>query len=231
WPEDCTVQWGGRGVVIGKEKSYGTAFFEAFPADGGFIRGEGETITLAEADAFAKYERKMACDHRWARKGYTNGGCICRRCGAFETRMHPILKLGSWRAPLSDFELESALEGWGLTSSYPPGHPRHAEDKKYRRRLLLRLRLNGIRLPEPPDEKISMLDREHPYVKKCRDITCRFMIEKGTEMPSEPEDAGAMETFFSGMSRSSIRWALREWCDENKIEHPDFLKDQGSKAS
>jgi len=48
WPDDCTVQWGGRGLVLSKKGSYSTAFFEAFPKDGGSIRGEGSDLKAAE---------------------------------------------------------------------------------------------------------------------------------------------------------------------------------------
>ena len=78
WPEDCGVQCGGMGLVLGRkdslekvlssdtplttlteeaadDKSYTTAFFEAFPRNPScFIRGEGKTIEEAEEKAYQK---------------------------------------------------------------------------------------------------------------------------------------------------------------------------------
>ncbi len=85
WPDDCFVQCGGSGVVIGNEKkdSYKTAFFEAFPkSPNTFIRGEGSDIAAAEASAWAKYQKILACDgHDFARRGEESA--ICKKCGLF----------------------------------------------------------------------------------------------------------------------------------------------------
>lgn len=162
WPDDCTVQWGGRGVVLSREGSYRTAFFEAFPQDGsgGFIRGEGETLEAAEVSAYARWKRQMQCfsggGHRWSRNRrfkngqtrlYINGGAFCLRCGAFETVLPPIVELGDWRKPLCVSELSLIRSGaiW----------PRDAKPDtvKFARKLWLRARAAGIRLPhysEPP---------------------------------------------------------------------------------
>lgn len=140
WPEDCHVQWGGSGLVLkGDGGAYGTAFFEAFPAEGGFFRGEGESIAEAEADCFKKYERFTRCDHLWGRGSYTNGGAICRRCGAFMTRFHPITRLGAFRDPLSVTELDLAMDGYC----------RPDPKDRFQTRLRLRLARAGIRLPDP----------------------------------------------------------------------------------
>src|SRR5690606_6235371 len=109
WPDDCLVQWGGSGIVVAPNRTYRTAFFEAFPKDGAgrFIRGEGATIEDAEIAAFGKWKRQHDCflsgGHRWGRalrippRGdktdvetrdgksfgvlvYTNGGCHCLEC-------------------------------------------------------------------------------------------------------------------------------------------------------
>lgn len=95
WPEECGVQAGDDGLVIGGEEgAYMTAFFEAFPTCNGkstFIRGEGATVEEAEAKAFEKFERANAClhDKGWDRRSYTNGGCFCNGCGMFSSHLEP----------------------------------------------------------------------------------------------------------------------------------------------
>jgi hypothetical protein len=109
WSDATYVQWGSRGFVVGKNP-YTTAFFEAFPPQsedaGGFIRGEGETIALAEEDALRKYLRGQTCDHLWGREKYRNGGQLCRHCRAFRSGVLPsIMVLGDWRQPISRSEV------------------------------------------------------------------------------------------------------------------------------
>ena len=60
WASEIMVQWGRQGIVFGKENSYNTAFFEAYPGNG-FIRGEGKTLEDAEAQAFAEWQRDEKC--------------------------------------------------------------------------------------------------------------------------------------------------------------------------
>lgn len=109
WPGDTVVQWGGNGIVLGKN-TYSTAFFEAFPdknlaSSGGFIRGEGKTIADAEDDAYAKFQKEISCDHLWGREHYTNSGQLCRHCRAFRCGyVKPIVSLGSWRKPVEYYE-------------------------------------------------------------------------------------------------------------------------------
>jgi len=177
WPDNCHVQWGDRGLVLGREKSYSTAFFEAFPKDGsgGFIRGEGETLEAAEASAFASYERQHACvtagGHRWTRSKrlrtfqkrlrkerqvpeimtYTNGGCFCLRCNAFATALPAVPSLGDWRTPLSFSELDSIMSGLVRPNPALDGRDSEEERKRsalWRRRLELRARFFGIELPD-----------------------------------------------------------------------------------
>ncbi len=83
WPEDCMVQGGPRGVVVGSAGAYRTAFVEAFP--GTFLRGEGATIAEAEDACWARYERLTACPHDqgFERRHYVNGSGFCRRCGTW----------------------------------------------------------------------------------------------------------------------------------------------------
>lgn len=94
WPEDIFVQGGSSGLVVGKDRSYRTAFVEAFPP-GGFIRGEGPTLADAEEAAYKAYIRQMECEttrgHEFDRGGYTNGGGICRHCGGFRSKVFDAL--------------------------------------------------------------------------------------------------------------------------------------------
>lgn len=144
WGDETYVQWGSRGVVLGK-KSYGTAFFEAFPPDtedaGGFIRGEGETLVLAEENALNKYKRGIACDHLWGREAYKNGGQLCRHCRAFRFGYLPeIMTLGGWRHPLkrSEVSILEMTDEDGLFES-----PERNVEAPYIRKLRLRLRIFG----------------------------------------------------------------------------------------
>ena len=117
WPGDTLVQWGGNGVVLGKN-SYTTAFFEAFPdksvtVAGGFIRGEGKTIAEAEDDAFAQFTKEASCQHLWGREHYRNSGQLCRHCRAFRCdQLKEVVILGRHRKPLEwyqvhDLEMDS----------------------------------------------------------------------------------------------------------------------------
>jgi hypothetical protein len=83
WPQDCFVQAGGDGVVVAKEGSYRTAFFEAFPRSPDvFIRGEGETVDAAEEDAWRRYMRVVdGHEHEWDRRDRTDGYAHCLACG------------------------------------------------------------------------------------------------------------------------------------------------------
>lgn len=137
WPEKCYVQWGSSGVVLAKAGNYRTAFFEAFPDDnaGGFIRGEGADLAAAEKDAFAKYQREVACEHRWGRLGYLNGGALCYRCKAFSTVFQPVHELGDWRRPLNPLEVDY------LSCE---AEPSTEKGRALRRKLVLRKRLFGV---------------------------------------------------------------------------------------
>lgn len=81
WPDDCFVQSGGFGVVLRSQAKggvYRTAFFEAFPKEPKcFIRGEGDSVEDAEAQAYRKLQKHLACAHEFERlndKG--RGKCI-----------------------------------------------------------------------------------------------------------------------------------------------------------
>ena len=189
WPDDCRVQWGRGGIVL-KEggDAYATAFFEAFPAGGGFIRGEGASIEAAEAAALEEYRRASACDHRWGRSGYTNGGGHCRRCGTFRaSAFRPILTLGAWRAPLKASEVDLILMGALRPDADDSRDP---DQERYRRKLELRARQQGIALPptpETPAGPLSLFDADpDPYEEACRDaIAAWWRARRAAEAASE----------------------------------------------
>ena len=81
WPRDCEVQWGDD--ISGRFR-----FFEAFPATGGFFRGEGDNLAAAEAACWLKYERAATCpEHQWDRRDRRDGCAYCRLCGFFGSRV------------------------------------------------------------------------------------------------------------------------------------------------
>jgi hypothetical protein len=222
WPDDCMVQWGDRGVVISAEGTRGTAFFEAFPKPEGFFRGEGKTIAEAEAAAFAKYTRFMACaEHAWSRRNYNNGGCFCRNCGVFMVVMHPVATLGEWKKPLSSFEIQLAMEG---------GLERYADSSvsslRHDRRTWLRLRMFGIKLPPIPKDiapELPPVTDENgitdympltPYAKQCRDITCAWLNEKEAALASGAANMTTMSGFFDEMALRVVRHELQDWREE-----------------
>jgi hypothetical protein len=85
WPHDCFIQCGDSGVVLSKEGSYRTAFWEAFPRNPDtFLRGEGATIQEAEQKCFEHYQRILACPtHEFERGKYESGAGICKHCNLF----------------------------------------------------------------------------------------------------------------------------------------------------
>lgn len=87
WGETCFLQWGGDGLVIGKDATRRTAFFEAFPENPDtFIRGEGKTVEEAEHDAWADWQRILSCKgHELETRGYKNGAGFCKHCGLFQS--------------------------------------------------------------------------------------------------------------------------------------------------
>lgn len=96
WPADVMVQGSDFGVVLHRDptKNYGTAFVEAFPPAGGFIRGEGATLAEADSEAWSQYIREMVCEekgHEFERRGYTNGAGFCSKCNGFRSGVFPEL--------------------------------------------------------------------------------------------------------------------------------------------
>lgn len=231
WPTDCHVQWGGSGVVLGSAP-YRTAFFEAFPRDGtaGFIRGEGPSIDDAEADAFRQWSASSAClssgGHRWTRsrrtKGkdgkpkaftYTNGGCFCLKCGAFQTAMLPIVELGSWRKPLSCTELETIASGYCRPRHGDPDDQRKA---LWRRRTALRGTAAGIKLPPldmPCTPKVGVFDPDE-YETACRRAVADYYLANLEAIEAAQSGTGMMG-LFDGLSIRFLR-SLAEEVAEGK---------------
>lgn len=85
WPDDTTlIQGGQKGVVMSRSGNYRTAYVEIFGPRTGFIRGEGETLALAEDACWAKAQHVLGCTrHEYESRGYKNGGGFCKNCGHF----------------------------------------------------------------------------------------------------------------------------------------------------
>ena len=115
WPDDCSVQCGGNGLVMASgsmeetlasedpigevaknmshKDSYVTAFFEAFPNDPScFIRGEGKTIEDAEKSAWDKYQGILSCNHEMERRGREDGYGYCKNCAYSAMVFKPLTK-------------------------------------------------------------------------------------------------------------------------------------------
>lgn len=213
WPEDCLVQWGGHGVVLSEApgKSYGTAFFEAFPKSGGFIRGEGPTIAEAEAQALEKFHRESACTHLWGRDRWTNGGAICRKCKAFQTVFAPIVKLGSWRDPLTATELDFIACGYLRRED--------GDNPRYLRRIALKAAAAGIVLPDPPPAgtpRPGLFDPPDAYVLACRRAVRARLADL---LPRRDAEASGITRFFDGMHRRSLE-RLMEDLEEDEGTSP-----------
>lgn len=194
WPDDCYVQWGNSGLVL-KEKgeSYLTAFFEAFPKEGGFFRGEGPTLPDAEADCLGKYQRFNRCTHLWGRGTYTNGGAICRKCGAFMTRFSPIPRLGSFRDPISAMDLDLAMKGYC----------RKNVNDNFERRLWLRLTRVGIKLPDPDLED---------YADACRISISNWYRQNRNQV--DHENSGGLNGMFEALALRNLERELEDQAGE-----------------
>ena len=221
WADDCSVQWGGSGIVIGGDEVRRTAFFEAFPANGGFFRGEGEAIVDAEAACFAKVQKFETCPgHEWSRRNYTNGGAFCRHCGSFRVALKPIVKLGNWRAPLNAYELEAIAEG-GLFA----WEDRNGKHYPPRERTRLRAKLFGVHLPPIPKEPVDLLEAEnHPYTKECRDILFGWAQDHGGYEAlvgltvDQSKNIKTMDGLFSSLSIGMVKHIWQDWIEENNSE-------------
>jgi hypothetical protein len=96
WDEDMFVQCGGSGVVLDRkdpEKSYTTAFFEAFPKKPDcFLRGEGSTVEEAEAACWEKYQKVITCEHEMERRNRRDGYGYCKHCSYSSMVFEPLDK-------------------------------------------------------------------------------------------------------------------------------------------
>ena len=195
WPVDCLVQWGANGVVFSGNKTYRTAFFEAFPAipkeskEPGFFRGQGRTVEDAEQDCFEKFRHSSACIHVWGRgfkirqrltkikngverpkihgeTVYTNGGSLCRKCGVFGMYFNPVADLDKWKKIPSVLAFTSAAAGW-----LRPEPDDTERDLTNKRRTELRLRaVMGIDLPliSIYENKSDTRESSGSYWRACR---------------------------------------------------------------
>ena len=195
WPDDCTVQWGTNGVASSENRTYRTAFFEAFPAVSGelakpgFFRGEGKTVENAEQDCLENFRRFLACTHAWSRgfdvkrrsiktrhgierpklngeTHFINGGALCRKCGAFDDVFKPVIDIDEWKRIPSILAFTSAAAGW-----LRPGPADTREDLERKRRTELRLRaVMGINLPSilAYENKSDTRDSSGSYWRACR---------------------------------------------------------------
>jgi len=210
WRDDDVLQWSTEADF--RAFYSGPHFFEVFPREGSYIRGEGSDQDAAEDAAFAKAVNARTCrEHHWRRK-FQNGLGTCCRCGARQTAFAPIVETGDWKAPLAGHELD-----WAAAGNFEPvDHPELATDHRSRhsRRILLRCRMFGIGIPDPPDKPKDILDTT-PYEMECRSIVLNFI-----------KDHGGDEVFASGEIRvdgrivalprtamSSTHWAWKEWRD------------------
>jgi hypothetical protein len=224
WPEDAFVQWGGRGIVLAGNDSYQTAFFEVFPKDGsaGFIRGEGEGLEAAEADAHKTWVRQSGCHatggHRWTRamrkKGggaqtYTNGGCFCLKCGSFQTVMPPIVELGAWRKPLSVMEIDGIAMGFCR-----PTERGYTRSREYSRKLGLRARMSGIHLPPvtPKPDGLRIFEQD-AYELACQRAVGEFYIANRERLENQTPD-GSVIGFFDGMALRHLKCIAEDMLEE-----------------
>lgn len=97
WPNEFFLQGGKEGIVFTPGGSrYITAFVEAL-SSGRFIRGEGDSVEAAEADAWEKYQQIEQCDHpEYITKGYTNGAGFCIVCKDFKPHQFTGEQLGQF---------------------------------------------------------------------------------------------------------------------------------------
>lgn len=200
WPADCLVQWGSSGIVFarGSGRSYRTAFFEAFPGEGGFIRGEGPTLRQAEANALKRFRREAACRHRWGRRGYSNGAGRCIGCGAFRSDVFPPIRtLDAWRKPLTDIEIDAVASGFTQ-----PLKDDDAKTGRYRRRLLLKARLAGIEVPHPHSGNPDGTDCIEAHAEACEQAV-RNWLATGPRR-RDPVAEGALEGLFDRVSRQRV---------------------------
>jgi len=244
WPDNATVQWGGHGVVIGKDP-YQTAFFEVF-TPGGFLRGEGKIISEAEESAFKKFQKEMKCEnsggHTWTRalrlkekekrlrKGrevpktntYTNSGSFCIKCGKFSINIFkPIVPLGNWKRPISYIELSGLMDGmakldWDYLKTL--NDDELTRTLKYKRQLELRAHMFGINLPDPSLEIYqndkSDLFTESRYEKDCREAVMQFYIKYRDNL-TKKSSLESMEGLFDSLTIGMLERDYKRYQERN----------------
>jgi hypothetical protein len=246
WPENFTVQWGGSGVVLGNSP-YQTAFFEVFTS-GGFIRGEGKDIESAEKSAFKTFTIQEKCKnsggHIWSRakrtskkeerlrKGreipkvqtYTNRGSFCTKCNSFSIKIfNSITRLGAWKDPLTYMELNNIMDGMlkidfdflkRLSDEEIESH------MKYKRRLELRAKMFGIKLPDQTLEQYQNekddIFTETQYQKDCKDAVLNFYL-KHKDAYSEDITINGIQPLFDSLTKKMLERELEDKISDLKI--------------
>lgn len=107
WGGGIKLQCGEKGLVLGADTSYTTAFFEAFPTydgHGAFLRGEGSNLVEAEQRAWEKHQRILACpEHEWTRvvrgEERTDGYATCTRCALCTDALAPTTSCSVCQRP------------------------------------------------------------------------------------------------------------------------------------
>lgn len=126
WPEAVFLQGGADGIVVGPSGSYRTAFVEVSADELGFVRGEGKTLEDAEDDCWAKAQRIWSCagpaGHAWEARGYSNGGGVCKHCGAFGAKAFTPEQLGLFCAICSVPTYWHEEEGKFYCQEHVPHH-------------------------------------------------------------------------------------------------------------
>lgn len=205
WPHQTFVQWGRTGFVFSRTGNYQTAFFEAFidnDPDVGFIRGEGEDLAAAEANAWARYRNAKECRHIWGRRGYLNGVGVCLRCGHLKANVFKqVPVLGAWREPLSSSEL-SIISMGSVDGDPVPG------EEEFIAKLRLRARRAGLFLPsrKKVTQGIPETEASEAFYMACRDVLAAWLATNGL-----PKSAGTgLQGLFDRISGAGLKDILSE---------------------
>ncbi len=192
-------------MVLAREaaqKSYATAYFEAFPATGsGFIRGEGSTVKDAEDHALRQRRKELACpDHRISRGTYTNGSGICRKCGAWQSKVFPeIVVLGAWAKPASGMTLSRFFDESMLRFMILDPH----QNPKRVRESVLRCRLAGMRVPD--------FERNEGWVSAALDAARIWArTERADPYLAPRSQECGLEGVFSSLAYGGLQHHIRE---------------------
>lgn len=147
WSEDgkdISVQGGCKGLVLSKEKTRTTAFFEAFPRNPScFIRGEGSDIAAAETAAWEKYQKILTCDHEMERRKRTDGYGYCKHCSYSAMVFEPLTKCCKCGIPTSydsDFRGKWYCKKHSVNKPKNPNRPKYGWDRYDDRRIPRKLK-------------------------------------------------------------------------------------------